>query len=303
MARAAEAGHYAGQAAGSGDGGALGERGAAHLMELVLDLSVSSDPAGELFARGGAEWEAGDEVEPLDCDLFAGQVLAPAHDAPDLAGAGVVEIPEGDRLEVPDLKPPQACGAVFVVQADVAPRQFPQLLEQTGVVAFYDGDVVGAVFAQPVRFSQRSSPPYVVEDEGGPSDGSDAAGADRHRLQSTPALFELGHGVLAGRGDAAQQPFVGAGARCQEGGDVGVRAEGCVHADAGTGVTDIVQGRRAAAYSADRAWRRGSPYPRGMPMHGTFNPAPGLRFFPREADARPGYTPAGRVAGPRKVAR
>ncbi|GAA2417709.1 hypothetical protein GCM10010420_55060 [Streptomyces glaucosporus] len=51
---------------------------------------------------------------------------------------------------MPDLEPAPALGAVLEVDGDVGPWRFPHLLVQGGVVALDDGDVVGAVLAQPV---------------------------------------------------------------------------------------------------------------------------------------------------------
>lgn len=58
-------------------------------------------------------------------------------------------MPERGRLQVTDPEPAPVPGAVLVVQIDVGPRQFPQLLEQTGMVALHDSDAVGALLAQP----------------------------------------------------------------------------------------------------------------------------------------------------------
>lgn len=44
----AEACHHAGQAAGAGSGGVLGEGRVADVVELVLDLPMPSDPVGDL---------------------------------------------------------------------------------------------------------------------------------------------------------------------------------------------------------------------------------------------------------------
>ncbi len=78
-----------------------------------FSIFQSSDPADELLARGGSGREAGHEVEPYDRGLLAGQVLAPPYDAQGLAGAGVVEVPEGDGLKVPDLKPAPAARSLW----------------------------------------------------------------------------------------------------------------------------------------------------------------------------------------------
>lgn len=74
--------------------------------------------------------------------------------------------------------------------------------------------------------------PCFVEDEDGLGDGSGAAGAERHVLQDAPALCEFG-GAFADCADAAQEPVVGPGVHRQGSGDVRMRAERGVHADAG----------------------------------------------------------------------
>ncbi len=57
------------------------------------------------------------------------------------------------------------------------------------------------------------SVPCVIEDERGLDDGADPAGTDRHVLQGSPALLELGRGTLAQGPDATQETVVGAGVR------------------------------------------------------------------------------------------
>lgn len=86
--KVAKASRHAGQVSGEDEGAALGERGVADAVEPVLDLPVAVDPGRDPGAGCRAGWEAGDEVQPLDRDLVAGQVLSPAHDAQGLTAPG-----------------------------------------------------------------------------------------------------------------------------------------------------------------------------------------------------------------------
>ncbi len=117
-------------------GGILGERGVTDVMEPVLDLPVAADEGRDPGSGRRAGWEAGKEVQPLDRDLLAGQVLAPAHDAQGLTGAGIVEVPERGCLQVTDLEPAPAPGAALVVQGDVGPRGVLNSLNRPGWLTF-----------------------------------------------------------------------------------------------------------------------------------------------------------------------
>jgi hypothetical protein len=133
----------------------LAEGAVPDVAQKIFDLLAAADPGGELGAAGSSRRHAGDQVDALDGELAAGEVLPPAHDLEGLAGFGVVDVGEGRGLQSADLVAVVCAGALVVVEGDrpvqgvaVEPGGFPpgQLVElgvQGGVVALDQGDVVG----------------------------------------------------------------------------------------------------------------------------------------------------------------
>ncbi|MFE9890715.1 hypothetical protein [Streptomyces scopuliridis] len=70
-----------------------------------------------------------------DGDLFAGEVLAPAHDLEGLQGSGLFEVAKDRGFEASDLDEVLACGLVVVVETDVPPGQLFQPGQQMGWLA------------------------------------------------------------------------------------------------------------------------------------------------------------------------
>ncbi|WP_327209423.1 hypothetical protein OG336_00550 [[Kitasatospora] papulosa] len=88
------------------------------MVELILDAPVFTDPGGELGSGGRAGQQAGDQVDPLNCQLAGGQVPSPAYDLEGLAGVGVVEVRERSGLEPADFVAVVGPAALVVVQAE-----------------------------------------------------------------------------------------------------------------------------------------------------------------------------------------
>lgn len=144
----AQAGHDAREMPGMDPGVVLTERAVANVVELVLDLPVASDPVGELGSSGRAGRQAGDQVDALDGQFAAGEVLPPAHDLQSLSGVGVFDVREGGGLQPQDLQAVVGAGAVVVVECDLAPGQAAEAVEQSGMVGLDLGDVVGIAPAE-----------------------------------------------------------------------------------------------------------------------------------------------------------
>ncbi|GGW46171.1 hypothetical protein GCM10010320_27960 [Streptomyces caelestis] len=68
------------------------EGGVVGMVELVLDLPVSADPGREFGSGGRAGRQAGDQVDPLECQVAGVQVPSSAHDLEGLVGVRVVEV-------------------------------------------------------------------------------------------------------------------------------------------------------------------------------------------------------------------
>lgn len=82
------AGHDAGQVPGPDLRGVFAEGPVPDVVKLVLEVPVFTDPGGELGSRGRAGRQAGDQVDPLDCQLACDQAPSPADDLEGLAGLG-----------------------------------------------------------------------------------------------------------------------------------------------------------------------------------------------------------------------
>ncbi|TQE27943.1 hypothetical protein SipoB123_10930, partial [Streptomyces ipomoeae] len=130
----AQAGHDAREMPGMDFGVVLAERAVADVVQKIFGLPVASDPVGELGAGNGAGRQAGYQVDALDGELAAGEVLPPAHDLQGLACVGVVEVGEGGGLQPPDLQAVVGPGAVVVVECDLAPGQAADAIEEAGMV-------------------------------------------------------------------------------------------------------------------------------------------------------------------------
>ncbi len=76
----AQAGHDAREAADTDLEVVLAESAVADVVQEIFDVPVSSDPGCELGAGRRAGRQAGDQVDALDGELAAGEVLPPAHD-------------------------------------------------------------------------------------------------------------------------------------------------------------------------------------------------------------------------------
>ncbi|MET7391143.1 hypothetical protein ACFYPT_38945 [Streptomyces sp. NPDC005529] len=78
--------------------------------------------------------KARDHVDRLDRQLPRAQLSSPADELDGLAGAGIVEVPEGGGLEATDLVSVVGTVAGVVVQRDVHPGWLPDLRIQAAVV-------------------------------------------------------------------------------------------------------------------------------------------------------------------------
>lgn len=144
----AQAGHDAREMVGMDLGVVLAERPVADVVRKVSDLPVPSDPVGELGAGDRAGRQAGDQIDALDGELAAREVLPPANDLEGLTCVGVVEVSEGGGLQPSDLQAVMTPGAVAVVERDLAPGQTADKVEGAGMVGIDLGDVVGTALAE-----------------------------------------------------------------------------------------------------------------------------------------------------------
>ncbi|MBA9050439.1 hypothetical protein BJ996_007170 [Streptomyces phaeogriseichromatogenes] len=145
----AQAGHDARELAGMDLGVLLAERPVADVVRKVSDLPAPSDPVGELGAGDRAGRQVGDQIDALDGELAAREVLPPTDDLEDLTCVGVVvEVSEGGGLQPSDLQAVMGPGAVAVVERDLAPGQTADAVEGAGMVGIVLGDVVGTALSE-----------------------------------------------------------------------------------------------------------------------------------------------------------